>query len=106
MLLTEGDNGKRFAHPADELLGIALGESPTTGYRWGFVDLDPSIQLVDDTYAAEGDRAPGAGTTRLFRLAFSRSGEYRIALRLWRDWEGDASTTDRYAVTVDMKEDE
>jgi inhibitor of cysteine peptidase len=102
MLLTKGDNGNRFALPADELLEIALGENPTTGFRWGFVDLDPAIQLVDDTYATVGDRAAGAGTTRLFRLAFSRSGDYRIALRLWRDWEGDDSTTERYAVTVDV----
>lgn len=101
MALTERDNGNRIAHPANEQLEVSLPENPTTGFRWGFVDLDPSVQIAEDTYDPEEIPTPGAAARRRFRLAFPHPGEYQIALRLWREWEGDASTTDRYSITVD-----
>jgi inhibitor of cysteine peptidase len=100
--LNAQDNGNRIAHPANEQLEISLAENPTTGFRWSFVDLDPSVRVVDDTYDLEGDMTPGAAANHIFRLNFSEPGEHQIALRLWREWEGDASTTDRYTVTVDV----
>lgn len=105
MLLTQIDNGKRIGHPADEELEISLAENPTTGFRWSFADLDPSVYVTEDTYDLAGDLTPGAATNHIFRLTFPQPGEYRIALRLWREWEGDASTTDRYTVTVDVTDE-
>lgn len=105
MALTQRDNGKRIAHRAIEPLEISLAENPTTGFRWSFVDLDPSVRVVDDTYDLEGDATPGAAANHIFRLTFSEPGERQIALRLWREWEGDTSTTDRFAVTVDIADE-
>jgi inhibitor of cysteine peptidase len=102
MALNAQDNGNRIAHPANEELEISLAENPTTGFRWSFVDLDPSVHVTEDTYDLAGDVAPGAAANHIFRITFSELGEHQIALRLWREWEGDASTTDRYTVTVDV----
>lgn len=102
MALTQEDNGKRIELSASEPLEISLAENPTTGFRWSFVDLDPSVRVVDDSYNLEGEATPGAAANHRFRLEFSDRGEYGIALRLWRDWEGEASTLDRYGVTVEV----
>lgn len=105
MVLTQQDNGKRFELSASEPLEISLAENPTTGFRWSFVDLDRSVRVVDDSYNLEGEATPGAAANHRFRLEFSDPGEYGIALRLWRDWEGESSTVDRYSVTVDVSDE-
>jgi inhibitor of cysteine peptidase len=102
VVLTQQDNGKRIELSASEPLELSLAENPTTGFRWSFVDLAPSVRVADDSYNLEGEATPGAAANHRFRLEFSDAGEYEIALRLWRDWEGEASTLDRYAVTVDV----
>jgi inhibitor of cysteine peptidase len=103
--LNAQDNGNRIAHPANEQLEISLAENPTTGFRWSFVDLDPSVHVTEDTYDLASDVTPGAATNHIFRLTFSEPGEYALALRLWREWEGDASIMDRYGVTVDVTDE-
>ncbi len=105
MVLTELDNGRRIEQTAGERLEISLAENPTTGFRWSFVDPDPSVGVVEDTYDLEGDVTPGGAGNRRFRLEFSQPGEYEIVLRMWRDWEGDASTIDRYSITVMVRDE-
>lgn len=105
MALMAEDNGRRIEQTANELLEISLPENPTTGFRWGFIDLDPSVHVTEDTYDLAGDVAPGAAANHIFRLTFSEPGEFPIALRLWREWEGDASIMDRYDVTVDVTDE-
>jgi inhibitor of cysteine peptidase len=105
VVLTQQDNGNRMGLSASEPLEISLAENPTTGFRWSFVDLDTSVQVLEDTYDLVGDVTPGAATNHIFRLSFSHSGEYRIALRLWREWEGDASITDQFSITLDVTDE-
>lgn len=105
MVLNQQDNGKRIAVSPSEPLEISLAENPTTGFRWSFEELGPSVHVTEDTYDLAGDVTPGAATTHIFRLTFSRRGEYRIALRLWREWEGDASISDQYSITVDVTDE-
>ncbi len=61
--------------------------------------------MVDDTYDLAGDVTSGASANHIFRLTFSQPGAYRIALRLWREWEGDASISDQYTITVDVTDE-
>ncbi|HUO45649.1 MAG TPA: protease inhibitor I42 family protein [Acidimicrobiia bacterium] len=103
MTLTEKDNGRTVEAEGDEI-EIVLGENPTTGFRWSVVDLDPSVRVVEDTYRLEEESGPGAGALHLIRLAFPGPGSYDVALRLWRDWEGEGSVLDRFEVTVEAGE--
>ncbi|HUP18096.1 MAG TPA: protease inhibitor I42 family protein [Acidimicrobiia bacterium] len=65
MVLNQQDNGKQIELSASEPLEISLPENPTTGFRWSFDDLDPSVHLTEDTYDLAGDVTPGAATNHI-----------------------------------------
>jgi len=100
--LTEAENNQSFdIHAGDEIV-IELDESPTTGYRWA-VD-----QLDTDVFASPADKfslaGPGVGTGGKRRLTFKaqKPGSTSVALKLWRDWQGDASIIDRFHIAIDV----
>ena len=98
--LTEADNGKVVdAHSGDEIV-IRLPENPTTGYRWGQDSAgDAKASLSGDTNQMSGTAAGGGGA-RVLTFQAKGAGDVPLRLKLWRAWEGDASVTKRFAVTV------
>jgi predicted secreted protein len=73
-----------------DTLTLRLPENATTGYVWSVSDLGPGLVLEEDRIVPSRDGAPGAAGEHLFQLRADRSGEWRVDLRLARDWESDA----------------
>jgi inhibitor of cysteine peptidase len=69
---------------------LRLPENATTGYVWSVSELGPGLVLDEDRIVPSRDGAPGAAGEHLFQLRADRSGEWRVDLRLARDWESDA----------------
>jgi inhibitor of cysteine peptidase len=83
---------------------IALESSPTTGYRWQFIDpLDEEIlELVGSEYKGSEDERVGAGGEEVLTFRAISQGETRIAVGYKRPWERNAplAKTRTFAVVV------
>lgn len=83
---------------------IALESSPTTGYRWQFIDpLDEEIlELVGSEYKGPEDGRIGAGGEEVLTFKAISQGETRISLGYKRPWERNVPPlkTRTFAVVV------
>jgi len=99
--LTETQTGSSVeANPGDRII-VALEESPTSGFRWELDPLDQDVLELEssDFIPADASHLGGDGMREVsFRV--KKAGSAHIALKLWRDWEGEASVTRRFAVDV------
>jgi inhibitor of cysteine peptidase len=70
---------------------IALESSPTTGYRWQFIDpLDGEIlELMRSEYRGPEDGRIGAGGEEVLTFRAISQGQTRISLGYRRPWERD-----------------
>ena len=95
----EADDGKTVRLHIGDQLTIDLHENATTGYRWAFDAADPAVVTVR---AAEfsGTSGVGAGGRMRWVATAVAPGETRLHGKLWRQWEGERSVKQRYAVTV------
>ena len=101
--LVETDNGRTIdVHPG-ETVQVTLPENATTGYRWAIDHYDQdSIEAVsaEPHYPA---KAVGAGREVAFSFRAKKSGTGEIVLKHWRQWEGDASVTDRFRLRLHVQ---
>jgi inhibitor of cysteine peptidase len=99
--LSEADDGTSIEAVPGDALVVRLHENPTTGYRWALDELDgDAVTLgVDDFEASEGGGV-GSGGRRVFTFSAVGPGSASIALKLWRRWEGDASTRGRVRLNI------
>ena len=101
--LTEADGGKTIDVPAGAAVLICLNENPTTGYRWAIHQNDDAVlPLQSSDFSSTTGAAVGAGGTRIFTFTAGRPGTVHVQLKLWREWEGDSSITDRYDVNIQV----
>jgi inhibitor of cysteine peptidase len=101
--LTQADNGTTVhARPGDRI-AIRLTENPTTGYRWSPDAIDDRVvSLVSTEYTPPpGGGVGGSGSVTLVFEARA-TGEGDIRLKRWRDWEGESSVRERYAIKVSV----
>jgi inhibitor of cysteine peptidase len=99
--LTQADNGTTVqARPGDRIV-IRLTENPTTGYRWSPDAIDDRIVSLISTESTPptGGGVGGSGSVTLVFEARAM-GEGSIRLKRWRDWEGESSVRERYAIKV------
>ena len=86
---------------------IALESSPTTGYRWQFIDpLDEEIvELVGSQYKGPEDERIGAGGEEILTFRAISQGKTRISLGYERTWEGNVPfvKTRTFAVVVRLR---
>jgi len=102
--LTEADNGKVIDVSQGDTITIQLPENPTTGFRWAVDKLDDQVVAMgQDDYAAATGGGIGGGGTHRFTLKAARSGTAQLRLKLWREWEGDASIRNRFDVTIRVR---
>jgi inhibitor of cysteine peptidase len=94
------DKGRHIELRKGDILVVRLPENPSTGYRWA-VHHDGGVLQVEGTHfdPMEGSRV-GAGGWRTLRLKAAATGTAKLQLKLWQEWEGDASVSDRYDVSV------
>jgi len=107
-LTAEDDGTSVEALPGDEIV-VLLPENATTGYRWHVDRPQGCIVVESDGYQTvsptEGGEAVfGRGGTREFRFRVTGPGTSVLALKLWREWEGERSVTQRFTVTVRASE--
>jgi inhibitor of cysteine peptidase len=101
--LTEADDGRTVTVRAGDTILLRLHENPTTGYRWAFDVLDSAlVDAPKGRYQRRTD-AVGAGGDLQWVLTAKAPGSTRVALKLWRQWEGDTSIQKRFGVTVTIR---
>jgi inhibitor of cysteine peptidase len=103
--LTQADNGKSVEIEPGSMVTIRLGENPTTGYRWAVDTAIPDVvTLASSDYVPAQNAGVGGGGERAFIFKATKAGIAPIHLKLWRDWEGDKSITQRFDVTVHVRD--
>ena len=98
--LTAADDGSSVTVAPGDEIAVRLDESPTTGFRWEIDVLEGPLEQIADEREIAPDTAPGGGSVRVCRFRAGERGAGRIALKNRREWEGDASITERFSVRV------
>lgn len=102
--LTERDSGRSLVVQSNTQVFVQLPEHPTTGYRWSVDQLDEAIVAPQDsTYRAASDNAIGGGGVHIFSFTARQPGTTQLRLKLWREWEGDASITERFEAAIQVQ---
>lgn len=80
---------------------MRLPETPTSGARWQIDGIEAPVTQVGDSFDLQGT-APGAGGERELRFVVTGPGAGRVALKLWQEWEGESSVSDRFFVLLNV----
>jgi inhibitor of cysteine peptidase len=103
--LTHSDSGRSFEVSLGDLIQVRLEEHGTTGYEWAISEMNPDVLTVEhDDYVPPSETVFGAPGERVLTFRAKAIGNVRIALKNWRQWEGDSSIHDRFGVTIVVKE--
>jgi inhibitor of cysteine peptidase len=102
--VNEGQAGRSVeARPGDRVV-VLLEENPTSGYRWDVDRLDGQLLDVQSSdFVPADDSQLGGGGTRRVTLLVKSTGSSDVALKLWRDWEGEGSVSRRFDVTIEAR---
>ena len=102
--LTQADQGKSITLQLEQTLVVELPENPTTGFRWAIARNDEeTLALRDSDYSPAAGVGVGGGGRRTFTFVARKPGSVILQLKLWREWEGDSSITQRFGVTIDVR---
>ncbi|MFC1866199.1 protease inhibitor I42 family protein [Chloroflexota bacterium] len=103
--LTQTDNGKSIEIQQEDVIKLSLKENPSTGYRWT-VDKssDEALVLQSSEFVSPENPKFGEGGVRVFEFRENKAVTTHIQLKHWREWEGDTSIIDRFAVTLLVKD--
>ncbi len=102
--LTRVDDGKAIeVQPGDTII-VRLDENATTGFQWA-VDKsgDDILTLQNSDYAPAPGSKIGGGGQRIFTFRAQKAGAVGLQLKLWRQWEGDKSVIERFAVAIEVR---
>jgi inhibitor of cysteine peptidase len=95
-------NGARITIHVGDVIALHLPENATTGYRWAITSLDEARFVLEDSgYHAQG-HGVGSGGEAYWNLRARTAGRSRIELVNRREWEGDRSIIDRFAIDVEV----
>ena len=101
LVLTRADNNRTAELRVGERLKVRLPENPTTGFTWAIDETNSRLLALDGTEFTEPTEGSiGARGQRIFTFTTLQPGEVALKLKYWRFWEGDGSTTERYAITL------
>lgn len=101
--LTETDNGRALALRPDDTIRISLQENAAAGYRWSIDRFDQDLIEALATEPRYASKAVGSGGEVTFSFKARKAGTGEIALKYWRDWEGESSVSKRYQITLNVK---
>lgn len=96
-------NGARIKIRVGDVIALHLPENATTGYRWAITSLDEARFVLEDSgYHAQGP-AVGSGGDAYWKFRARAAGKSRIELVNRREWEGDRSIIDRFALDAEVQ---
>ncbi|MBA2752014.1 MAG: protease inhibitor I42 family protein [Actinobacteria bacterium] len=96
------DNGTTIDAVVGDVIVVRLAENPTTGYRWSLESVEGSLlETKDDRFVLDSGPQTGSGGTRRFQFRAAAAGTTPIHLKHWREWAGEDSVTERYAVGIE-----
>jgi inhibitor of cysteine peptidase len=98
--MTESDSGKTVGADVGDTLELSLDENPTTGYRWAVESLDTRVIAAQEGKYSSSSGGVGGGGSMKWSLKAIASGKTEFRLKLWRQWEGEASVQKRFNVTL------
>lgn len=102
--LVHTDSGKSIEVQSGDTIIVRLDENPTTGFQWAIdKSNDAILTLQDSDYVPAPDSRIGSGGQRVFTFKTQSAGAVDLQLKLWRQWEGDQSITDRFVVTLQIR---
>jgi inhibitor of cysteine peptidase len=102
--LTRAEHDKSIEAQVGDRIIVSLDENPTTGFRWAIDKSDDDVvALVSSEYAVASGSRMGGGGQRVVTFKARQAGVAAIHLKLWREWEGDQSITQRFAVTLRVR---
>jgi inhibitor of cysteine peptidase len=95
-------NGARIRIRVGDVIALHLPENATTGHRWAITSLEQAQFVVEDSGYLPQSQAVGSGGEAYWNMRARAAGKGRIELVNRREWEGDRSIIDRFAVEVDV----
>ena len=101
VLLNERDRDRTVEVPIGVVLDVRLQENPTTGYSWT-VEAANGLEQLENSFET-GGAAIGAARVRVLRFRAAHPGSLELRLKHWRQWEGEASVTDRFGARFIVK---
>lgn len=102
--LTAADAGVSRDAVVGQNVVLQLNENPTTGYRWALDAKPPNaIENLASEYLATPGGAIGGGGKRKFSFTTKAPGDIHLRLKLWREWQGEDSATQRYEFTLQVR---
>jgi len=99
--LTESDNGKTVEARVGQTILLRLPGNPTTGYRWALDGGGSGVQMEEGDHRPWSN-APGSGGETSWSITPTAQGTAEVKLKLWRQWEGDASIRKRFTVKLSV----
>jgi inhibitor of cysteine peptidase len=104
LIVTRTDHNRTAEPRVGERLVVRLPENPSTGFTWAIEETDRRLLALDGTdYAEPTEGFVGARGLRSFTFTARQPGEVALKFKYWRFWEGDASATEHYAITVQIR---
>ncbi len=101
LVVQRADDNRTAELRIGERLKVMLPENPSTGYTWAIDETDRRLLALDGTaYDEPADGFIGARGRRIFTFITQQPGEVTLRLKYWRFWDGDGSTTERYAFVL------
>ena len=98
------DSGATRSAAVGDIVSVRLAETATSGFRWtvDYVD-DHVLRPAGDAVALDAADDRGAPGERTLQFEVVGHGLGDLRLKRWRDWQGDDSVVERFAVTVDAR---
>jgi len=104
LTLNRAHDGRIVEVKFGDRVTVRLPETPATGFRWALDEAGSNVlQLETERNELASGTGVGGGGHRVFVFRSSKAGDAELRLKLWRDWEGPASVTDRFHVTVRVR---
>lgn len=101
LILASADNNRTAELRVGERVKVGLPDNPSTGYTWAIDETDNRLLALDGAeYNEPTEGFIGARGRRIFTFTARQPGEVTLRLKYWRFWDGEGSTTERYAVTL------
>ena len=100
--LTEADAGTTRTVQLEEKVELHLPENPSTGYRWSINIVPPEAAAVIANDWSPAGPGVGATGTREFIITTKKPGTVMLRAKLWREWQGEGSITQRREFTLQV----